>query len=82
MSWLEKLKLKINELGWINWPDMQGRIYRNKSDIFWDNKLHEKVTGSDKVSAVESIPANALWHIKSVERQNNQNDFYNLIIKK
>ena len=32
--------LKVNEAGWINWPDIQGRIYKNNGQIMIkDNKI-------------------------------------------
>jgi hypothetical protein len=58
-----------NELGWINWPDYQMRIYKNCKKIQWTDELHTKLTGSDKVAALKPDPKNALWHIKSVEKQ-------------
>lgn len=75
-KFIEKHNFKVNEMGFINWPDYQGRIY--KKGIDWEGKVHEKPNGKN----VKLLPANfqcALWHVKSVSKQNKQNDFYNNI---
>ena len=36
---------KVNEEGWINFPDWQGRIFRNRPNIRWQHKVHEMITG-------------------------------------
>jgi hypothetical protein len=73
-EWLKHYGFRANELGWINWPDYQGRITRNTSAIKWDNELHEKIIGADKQVQVQPKPELALWHIKSVEKQDNRWD--------
>jgi GT2 family glycosyltransferase len=73
-AWLEKCNFKVNELGWINWPDMQGRITKNKPEIQWSSELHERVVGVDKVVQLKPTPEVALWHIKSIEKQDNRWD--------
>ena len=35
----------INEKGWINYPDWQGRIFRNRPNIRWERPVHELLTG-------------------------------------
>lgn len=62
-------QFKVNEVGWINWPDFQGRIYKNAEYINWSDEIHTKLGGSDKVIAVKPDPQLALWHIKSMEKQ-------------
>ena len=42
-DWIASLKFGTNTMGWINYPDYQGRIYRNIPDIYWDGKLHESI---------------------------------------
>lgn len=69
-------KFDINEMGWINWPDYQGRIY--KSGLKWKGTVHEKIDSSSP-SALEAHPKNALWHIKSIDRQTRQNKLYDEI---
>lgn len=75
-EWCKKMKFHVNHLGWINWPDYQGRFFKNDGIIKWDKGLHEQLIGSSEVSRVEPDPTSALWHIKSVEKQDKQDIFY------
>ena len=74
-DFLKRHNFLANEFGWINWPDYQGRIYKNGSK--WVGKVHEKIDGTPK--GLQANPHIALWHIKSTERQNRQNESYKLI---
>jgi len=79
-KWLEKHSFKVNDNGWINWPDFQGRVYRNTSTLKWSKGLHETISGSEKTIGLQSTPTLALWHIKSVEKQEMQDIFYKTIV--
>jgi len=68
-DFIDFYKLNLNEFGWINWPDLQGRIYKNASHIKWSNEVHTKLYGSEKVVGLQAEPKLALWHIKSMEKQ-------------
>ena len=68
-SYIDHYKFNINEAGWINWPDYQGRLYKNCEYITWTDELHTKLTGSEKVHGIVAKPELALWHIKSIEKQ-------------
>jgi hypothetical protein len=73
-EWLKMREFTTNEIGWINWPDYQGRIF--KSHIRWYGKLHEKLEGSDKRMMINAEPWLALWHIKTVEKTDKQGELY------
>lgn len=73
-DWLTKCNFKLNACGWINWPDFQMRIMKNDPNIRWTKELHETISGFKKPISLESIPDIALWHIKSVEKQDNRWD--------
>ena len=77
-DWITDYKFNLNEMGWVNWPDYQGRYYKNNGEIKWSNDLHEKLEGPnpDKVAMLEAKPLIALWHIKTVERQDCQRAYY------
>lgn len=61
----------------INWPDYQGRIYRNAPGIRWEGKVHEKIVGYKKYSF---LPDSCyLHHDKSIEKQRSQNNLYSNI---
>ena len=71
---------QLNEQGWVNWPDNQHRIFRNKPEIKWVNKVHEQIVGW---TTYAELPADddsyALYHIKDIDRQRQQNLFYSTI---
>ena len=71
-EWLEKCNFRKNELDWINWPDYQGRILKNNENIKWSNGLHEVITGTNKIVQLQTNPQIAIWHIKSIEKQDNR----------
>ena len=62
-------QFKVNEMGWINWPDFQGRVYKNADHIKWTDEIHTKLSGSEHVVGLQAVPQVALWHIKSMEKQ-------------
>lgn len=72
---------KINEYGWINWPDYQPRIFKNNDSIKWEGNVHEQITGYKSAVAIPPNPQMALIHQKTIERQRKQNSYYENIIR-
>ena len=71
---------QLNNQGWVNWPDNQHRIFRNKPEIKWVNKVHEKIVGWKTYAELPSEDDSyALYHIKDIDRQRAQNEFYSTI---
>jgi len=70
---------KQNEKGWIQWPDYQWRIYKNDSNIKWVNVKHEILDGYKTFANLPELEEYALYHYKTIERQEKQNNFYNTI---
>lgn len=70
---------KQNEKGWVQWPDHQWRVYRNVPRIKWINKLHEVLDGYKSYSYLPEIEDYALYHPKTIERQEKQNGYYNTL---
>jgi cellulose synthase/poly-beta-1,6-N-acetylglucosamine synthase-like glycosyltransferase len=68
-EFIKKSNFHVNENGWINWPDYQGRILKNDGTISWTKELHTKLQGATKPIILKDIPGLALWHIKSIEKQ-------------
>jgi glycosyltransferase involved in cell wall biosynthesis len=67
----------VDEKGWVNYPDYQNRILKNKSEICWRNKVHEVLIGA-KIIAI--LPSRLdLIHPKTIDRQEKQNKFYEQI---
>tara|TARA_B110000858_G_C17795571_1_gene472239 strand:+ start:2093 stop:2713 length:621 start_codon:yes stop_codon:yes gene_type:complete len=76
---IQKWRWNVNEKGWVNWPDYQTRIYKNTEDVTWMNKVHEKITGYDTFSNFPAEEHWALYHPKQINRQEQQNQFYDTI---
>lgn len=74
-EWLKLTGFNVNQAGWINWPDYQTRIIKNIPTIRYSNKLHERLTGFKNSIHLNADPTVALWHIKSVEKQDNRWDY-------
>ena len=71
-KWLDKHGFKVNEFDWINWPDYQGRIFKNDVNISYGNAIHENIVGAKNPACLPADPRLALWHIKSVDKQDNR----------
>ena len=71
---------QVNSQGWVNWPDPQHRIFRNKPEVKWVNKVHEQIVGWKTYAELPSEDDSyALYHIKDIDRQRAQNEFYSTI---
>ena len=68
---VEKWKWNVNEFGWVNWPDYQGRI--------WKNKVHEVLVGFKEYTFLPDEENFCFYHHKTIEKQEKQNDFYEKI---
>jgi glycosyltransferase involved in cell wall biosynthesis len=68
---------RVNENGWINYPDYQNRIFKNKPEIYWKNKVHEVLVGAKVIGQLP--PGFDLIHPKTIDRQEKQNNYYNTI---
>jgi hypothetical protein len=73
---IKKWGWRVDEIGRINWPDYQTRIYKNKEEIVWKNKVHERLSGYETYSAFPEEKEFCLFHSKTIDRQENQNKFY------
>jgi glycosyltransferase involved in cell wall biosynthesis len=68
---------RVDERRWVNYPDYQNRILKNKPEIHWVNKVHEKIIGA--MTTTEIPPGLDLIHPKTIDRQEKQNNYYNTI---
>jgi hypothetical protein len=66
----------VNEKGWVNFPDYQWRIYRNAPHIKWKNKVHEVIQGHKTSTLLPAEESYCLYHPKTIERQEKQNNYY------
>ena len=70
---------RINEKGWVMFPDYQTRLYRNSPDIKWEGKVHERITGYKTMTPLPAEEEWSLYHGKTIERQRKQNEFYDTL---
>ena len=73
---INKWKWNVDDNGWINWPDYQWRIWKNKREIKWKNKVHEVLEGYKKFAPLPSLETFALYHPKDIKKQEKQNSYY------
>ena len=73
---IQKWGWRVNEKGWVNFPDHQMRIWKNKPEIRWVNKVHEVLKGYTSYATLPSDEEMSLYHPKQIDRQEKQNEFY------
>tara|TARA_B100000287_G_scaffold65626_1_gene57188 strand:- start:1328 stop:1948 length:621 start_codon:yes stop_codon:yes gene_type:complete len=73
---IDKWRWQVNEKGWVNWPDYQGRIWRNRPNILWKNKVHEVLMGYREHTHLPAEEEFCFYHPKTIGRQEKQNQFY------
>ena len=66
---IRQWRWKVNEEGWVNFPDYQFRLCKNKPEIHWVNKVHERLVGYEFVSQLPAEGILALQHHKTIEKQ-------------
>jgi len=74
-----KWRWNVNDKGWVNWPDYQWRVWNNKPEIKWVNKVHEKLEGHREYTFLPAEEKYALYHPKTIERQERQNAYYDTL---
>jgi glycosyltransferase involved in cell wall biosynthesis len=74
---IQKWGWRVSNKGWVNWPDYQWRIWKNKPEIKWINKVHERLDGFLSYAPLPDIELLALYHPKDIKRQEKQNNYYN-----
>jgi hypothetical protein len=73
---IQKWGWRLNDEKWVNWPDYQWRIWKNKPEITWVNKVHERLDGFKHYTAIPDVEYFALYHPKTIEKQEKQNQLY------
>ena len=76
---IEKWGWKVDSQDRVNWPDYQWRIWKNKPNIKWVNKVHEKLEGFETYALLPGMPELALYHPKTITKQEEQNNYYNTL---
>ena len=70
---------QVNEKGWVQFPDVQTRIYKNSDKIGWSGKVHERIVGFESYTSFPADEVYCIKHPKTIERQTNQNSYYDTI---
>ena len=73
---INKWQWRVDEKGWVNFPDYQTRILQNSPKINWVSKVHEVLTGHSNYVMLPAEEAYCLYHPKEIERQERQNAYY------
>ena len=76
---INKWGWQVNEKGWVNFPDYQGRVWRNRPNIMWKNPVHEVLTGYKEHTYLPQEEEFCFYHPKTIGRQEKQNEFYSTI---
>lgn len=76
---IQKWRWNVNEKGWVNWPDLQTRLYRRTSEIEWVGKVHERIKGYNTLTILPQQEEFSLYHPKDIKRQEKQNELYDTI---
>ena len=76
---IQKWRWNIDEKGRVNWPDYQWRIWKNKPEIKWKNKVHEVLDGFTTYASLPDNESYSLFHPKTIERQEKQNNLYSTL---
>ena len=74
---IRKWGWRVTEKSWVNYPDYQRRVFRNHKDIRWTRPLHEHIVGVKTYSHLPPHEELSLYHPKTIEKQTQQNMFYN-----
>ena len=76
---IKKWGWNVNEKGWVNWADWQMRIYKKHPNIKWVNKVHEVIEGYKIHGMLPLEEEWALYHPKTIKRQEKQNEYYDTL---
>ena len=71
----------MDEKGWINYPDWQGRIFRNRPNIRWEKPVHEQIVGFQTYAHLPMEQKYSIVHPKTIDRQMKQNQKYSEIFR-
>ena len=78
---IQKWGWRVDDNGWINWPDPQQRIYKNTEEIKWVRPVHERLVGATKDAFLPYEEQWCLYHPKTIQKQESQNEKYARILR-
>ena len=71
---------RVSDAGWVNYPDYQSRIFKNSPEIRWKSKVHERIHGAQTFSHLPPNETLSLYHPKTIDKQEKQNNFYSKLM--
>ena len=76
MKYIDKWNWKVDEKKRINYPDYQGRLYKNSPNIKWIRPVHEIISGH-KTQVILPRDSNVdIYHHRHMNHQLRSNKFY------
>ena len=78
-SHIQKWGWNVNKKGYVNFPDVQTRIYKNSEKIGWSGKVHERIVGFESYTNLPLDDVYCIQHPKTIERQERQNNYYDTL---
>jgi glycosyltransferase involved in cell wall biosynthesis len=73
---------KLDNQHRVNWPDLQMRVIKNNKNIRWVGAVHEQLVGYTTYAVLPLEREYSISHIKTIEKQMKQNNFYTTITNK
>jgi glycosyltransferase involved in cell wall biosynthesis len=74
---IERWGWRVDGNRWVNYPDYQARVFRNDKKIRWTRPLHEYIAGCKTYAHLPPHEELSLYHPKTIQKQEQQNLFYN-----
>jgi glycosyltransferase involved in cell wall biosynthesis len=69
MDMIKKWKWSVDNVGRINYPDYQGRLYRNSPNIKWIKPVHETISGHKKSAVLQANSDLDILHHRHMDHQ-------------
>jgi glycosyltransferase involved in cell wall biosynthesis len=76
---IQKWGWNVNEKGYVNFPDVQTRIFKNSDKIGWSGKVHERIVGFESYTNFPADEIYCIKHPKTIDRQEKQNSYYDTL---
>lgn len=77
---IKKWGWRVDERGYVNFPDVQTRIYKNQPNkIGWSGTVHERISGFESYTSFPADEIYCIRHPKTIQRQEKQNNYYNTL---
>lgn len=75
-NYLKRWNWKIDNKKRINYPDFQGRLFKNNEKLYWHRSVHERITGNKNFSKLPLDNDLDIIHEKHIQKQIANNNFY------